>query len=151
MPARGAGHAEHVVEAHHDVGDDDRLDGLEEVIQFLDVAALLLGKQQLDADPDQDHAAGKLEIGQRHQVGGERRQDDHEHDDAQAAEQERPLLLRRRERSASESDDDGVVAAQNDVDRGDLKKRDQQIGGRGEIHPVVPSARSEKGAARQDR
>ena len=47
-----------------------------------DVLRLVVAHEQLHADPRQQHAADHLEVGQAHQVGGERRERRHQHDHA---------------------------------------------------------------------
>ena len=86
--------------------------------------SLVLGQQQLDADPEQQHAADDLDVRQRHQQRGERGQRGHQHDDAAGADDERVALLAcggsDRQASAMTT---RVVAAQHDVDDGDLEQR----------------------------
>src|SRR6185437_4436538 len=62
-PRRG-GDAEHVVDAHHEIGDDHRSYGGEQPVASLHVMtalAVLLG-YELDADPHQQQAADDLQV-----------------------------------------------------------------------------------------
>ena len=67
VAARGRGHGDHVVEAHHEVGDEDGADGGPEVVARLDVRTVVLGDEELHADPQQEHGADQLEPRQREQ------------------------------------------------------------------------------------
>jgi hypothetical protein len=129
MAARSACHAQDVVQAHHDVRDDDGLHCGPEAAHRLRRAVLLLLTRckQLDADPQQKHAADVLQIGKGQQVGREGGQHRHQDDDSRRADRKRLLLLLEGQVAARERDDDGVVAAQKDVDDADLKQRDPRV------------------------
>jgi hypothetical protein len=138
MPLGGARHAEHVVQAHDDVRDDDGPHRFPEIARALEIAVAILGKEQLDADPDEQNAADQLDVGHRHQGSGERGEQRHQHDDAAGTDDEGPALVLRIERAAGERDDDGVVAAQHHVDDRDLDQRRPHFGV-GEVgqHPLL--------------
>jgi len=107
----------------------------QKVAAFLDVPVFVLGQQQLDADPQQQHAANDLDVRQRHQQCGARREERHQDDDAACADDERLPLLASGQRTARERDDERVVAAQHDVDDGDLEERAPGFGiGEGRQH-----------------
>ena len=93
LPAGGAGHAQHVVQAHHDVGDDDGLDRAPEAAAVVDVAGFVLGEQQANADPQQQHGPDQLEIAQAEQVRGHRGERGHQDDDPGSAHDEGLPLL----------------------------------------------------------
>ena len=69
----GARNGDHVVEAHHEVRDDDGLDGADELATALDLFMIaVLGKQELGADPDEKRTARHLEereVEKHHRAG----------------------------------------------------------------------------------
>ena len=87
----GAGDGDDVVHAHHEVGDDDRLDGRPAACRWpamLPWPSSSLGHQQLDADPDQQHRADELQERDRQQRQREEDQHHAQHDGAGGAPQD---------------------------------------------------------------
>jgi len=115
-----------IVQAHDEVGDQDRLDRRHQVLVRLDVGVVVLGNEELDADPEEQQAADQLEPGQREQRHGEQREDDSQDDRRARAPENRQLLLSRRQRARGEGDDHRVVARQDDVDADDLRQAEPE-------------------------
>ena len=72
MPAHAlcsTGNGNHVVDAHHQVSDDDGTYRHPQLVGAGDVAVciLFLGQQQLHADPQQQQGAHRLQVGDRQQ------------------------------------------------------------------------------------
>jgi hypothetical protein len=113
------GHAddgEHVVEAHHGVGDGDGLDGAPKLVGggYL-VPALVLAHHELHGDPEQEQGAGRLEEGHAREPGDHQVEDDAQADGDAGSEQDADLALVRRQVAAGQRDDDRVVPRQHDV------------------------------------
>lgn len=126
---RRGGHGDHVVQAHHQVGDQDGADGDHHAAMTLGFAFILFfAGQQLQADPQQQAAAHDLQEGQLQQLGRDHGQDDPQHHGGAGAEHDGFLLLCGGQRACCEGDDDGVVARQDDVDPDDLQQADPEIG-----------------------
>ncbi|MDT4879617.1 hypothetical protein FQZ97_1153100 [compost metagenome] len=87
---------------------------------------VVVRRQQLDADPHQQHRARELE--ERHVEQRHRKDDqDHAQDDGAGGAPDDPLgALRGRQLAAGQRDHDGVVAAEQDVDDDDLAQRDPE-------------------------
>src|SRR5690606_31075309 len=113
---------DHVVQAHHEVGHDDGLDGRHQRAAAFDVAvSLVLGHEQLDADPHQQQTAHQLQERHAQQRHREEDQDHAQADGAGRAPQNALHATLGRQVAARQGNDDGVVAAQQDVDQDDLK------------------------------
>ena len=100
VAVRCAAHGQHVVQRHGDVGDHDDLDRLPEALCFL--AVLVFGHalhEELDRDPEDEHAAGELHIVELQQLGHEEREDDAQQHGRSGAEDDAFLALLLREGS----------------------------------------------------
>ena len=142
------GNGNHVVDAHHQVSNDDGTHGHPQLVRTGDVAVCILffGQQQLDADPQQQQRAHRLQVGDRQQ---RKCKDDQQ--DAQRNGTDRPpddalTPLGGVELAHGQGDDHRVVATQQDVDEHDLANG-QPERGRGEIQFHVREA-PRKGASR---
>ena len=115
--------ANHVVEAHHQVGHDHRPDGGQQAVACLDVrlAAIVLGNQ-LDADPEQQRGADELKERELQELDGEKRQHDPQDDRAHHAPEDPEHAHPAREIAARERDHHRVVAGEQDVDDDDLER-----------------------------
>ena len=85
---RGAGDGDHVVDAHHQVGDDHGLAPPPTACRWpsmLPWPSSSSGSQQLDADPQQQQRADHLQVRNRQQREREEDQDDAQHDGAGGA------------------------------------------------------------------
>ena len=138
MPRRlgRRGNRDHVVEAHHDVGDRDNADGAPEIVGGRDLAVtvVLFGNHELDRDPEQQEATHQLQERIAHRLRNhEREQDAQQHRDA-GAEDHAPEALFRRQHAAGERDHHRVVAGQDDIDADDLSRRDPE-GRREQVPP----------------
>ena len=134
-----AGNGDDIVDAHHQVGDDDGAHRHPEPVGAGDVAVgvFLFGQQQLDADPEEQHGAHQFQVRDRQQ--GQRKDDQQ---DAQAngtdgAPDDALASLGGVQLAHGQCDDDSVVAAQQNVDEHDLPDG-QPEGGGGEVHSDVP-------------
>ena len=126
----GARNGDHVVEAHHEVRDDDGLDGADELAAALDLFMIaVLGKQELGADPDEKRTARHLEereVEKHHRAGD---QHDAQGDGAGRAPEDALVALALRQVAARHGDHDGIVAAEKNVDHDDLADRSpMQVG-----------------------
>ena len=126
---RCAGDGEHVVQAHHGVGDDDRVHRAPERRHrgFAMAVLALLGQQQAIGDPDQHQATGEQQAGDLEQPD-----DDHRHqaahgDGADRAPDDRAPLQQWRQRARRQRDDHGVVAREHDVDHDDREQRREKL------------------------
>ena len=113
--AGGGRHGDDVVDAHHQVGDEDGADRRAHRSRLLDLALFLGVEQELDADPEQRQGADDLQVGHLQHLDGDDRQHDPHHDRGGAAVDDRLLLLLRRQRPRRHRDHDRVVAREQDV------------------------------------
>ena len=119
-----AGHAEHVVDAHQRIGDDDGLHGRPErrhADAGMLVAIMRIG-QQLVGDPQQTQATDQHQAGNAQQPD---HADGHHgaHDDgAHSAPDDGFLLQFRWQAARCKCDDDRVVAGQHQIDQDDGKQ-----------------------------
>ncbi|KAG1086867.1 hypothetical protein G6F40_013847 [Rhizopus arrhizus] len=119
-----AGDGDHVVQAHHEVGDDDGLDRGGDGCPALHVAMrIVFRNQELDADPDEQQAAHDFQERDRQERQCESDQHDTQDDGARGAPQDALHALLGGQIATSQRDHDGVVAAQQDVDEDDLEYR----------------------------
>src|SRR5690606_4971859 len=121
---RSAGNGDDVVQAHNQVGNEDGLHGTPDGAAALHVAmCVFFGNEQLDADPQQQHAADDLQEGdvQQHQCEGD--QDHAQADGAGSTPQNALHALLGCQVAAGQRDDDGIIATQQDVDQDDLENR----------------------------
>ena len=118
---RGARNGDDVVEAHDEVGHDDRLDRADQTAASFDlVVRAVVRNQKLHADPEQEHAARHLEEGEIQQHDGEGDQNHAQCDRTGRTPENAELALFVRQVSTGHGDDDGVVAPQENVDHDDL-------------------------------
>src|SRR6267378_214160 len=122
-------HGDDVVQAHDQVGDEDSLDGGEELVARRDLRVVVLGHQQLHADPEQQQAADDLEPGKGEQRHREQREEDPHHDGGPRTPDDRLRLLLPGQRARGERDHHRVVARQDDIDADDLSQSDPEFGG----------------------
>ena len=86
---RRGGHGDHVVQAHHQVGNQDGAHrGHQAAVGLALAVALFLVAQQLHADPQQQQAADDLQVRQREQLGRDHGQHDPQHHGGARAEQD---------------------------------------------------------------
>ena len=93
------------------------------------VSVLLLRRQQLDADPQQQGGTDQLQVRHLQQRQGERNQHDAQHDCAGRSPQNALGAQMRRQLAAGQSDHHGIVATQQDVDHDDLTNCYPELGG----------------------
>ena len=118
---RSARDGDDVVEAHDEVGHDDRLDRAHETAASFDlVVRAVVGNQKLHADPEKEHAARHLEEGEVQQHDREGDQNHAQGDRTRRAPENAEFALFVRQVSTGHGDDDGVVAPQENVDHDDL-------------------------------
>ncbi len=142
MLARRAGHRQHVVERHRDVGDDDLPGRLREGLarragrdlpvavevligeHFVDVVGLAVAQllPHLPAHPQQQDAAGEQEADDRQQLRGDAGEDDAQDGRGDDAKKDRLVARLLRKTRGRQADDDGVVARQHEVDHDDLRE-----------------------------
>src|SRR5262249_21051521 len=123
-PLGGGGHGNDVVEAHHQVGDDDRPHRREHAVARLDlVLALVLLPDKLDADPDEKRSADQSDPRIDEEPHGEKGEHDAQHDRTQHAPEDAYAALPRREIAARERDHHGVVSGEENVDGDDFHHR----------------------------
>ena len=125
---RRAGNADNVVEAHHQIGDDDRAYRDHQPVGGLHIMTItVFVGDELDPNPDQQHAPDQIEVGKFQQADGEERQDDPQYNGARSAPEDAPTPLALRQVAARKRDDHRVVAGQQDVDDDDLKRCDPKL------------------------
>src|SRR5690606_33135567 len=113
-------HAEHVVQAHDQIGDQDGLDGAPQVgVAFDFFVAVILG-QQLHTDVEQRNSADQFEIRQRQQLQCEDGEHDTQNDGGGAAVQHGQPFLFGWQGFGGQCDHHGVVAGEHDVDQDDV-------------------------------
>ncbi|MNT21584.1 hypothetical protein D3C72_1569270 [compost metagenome] len=92
------GHSNHVVQAHHQIGNQDGADGSHHRAGALGCAfVVFIASQQLQADPQQQATADDLQEGQLQQLGGHHGQHDPQHHGGARAKHDGFFLLLRRE------------------------------------------------------
>src|SRR5574343_2049526 len=124
----GSGHGDHVVQAHHQVGDQDGADGDPQAGLFTAFAFFLfVTAEQLGADPQQQQAADDLQVGQRQQLGSDHGHHDPQHHGGARAEQDGFFLLVFRQRAGGQRDHHRVVTREDDVDPDDFDQADPKI------------------------
>ena len=95
---RSGGHGDHVVQAHHQVGDQDGANGDHHRAIALGFAvAVFFARQQLVADPQQQHTADDLQEGEFQQLGGHHCQHNAQHHGGARAKHDGFFLLCRGE------------------------------------------------------
>src|SRR5690606_4453910 len=123
-----AGHRQHVVEAHHGVGDDDGADGGPEGGAGLNrvMISLFLHEQSV-GDPDEEYAADQQKAGNFQDPDDEDRRKGTDGDGPCGSPEDGLFLLFLRQVSGGHSDDDGIVTCQNQIDNDDGEKCDEKI------------------------
>src|SRR6185503_3684017 len=113
--ATGGGcNCQDIVEAHDDVGDGDDLDGFPDVGARFDALLVgLLAHEQLDGDPEQDHAANQFEPGQIEQLLNHQREGDAQEHRGSGTEDDANDALTPRQRAAGERNHNRIVAGEN--------------------------------------
>ncbi|MCY1232489.1 hypothetical protein D9M72_449830 [compost metagenome] len=135
---RSGGHGHHVVERHHQVGDQDGADGGPDIVLAVVAFLVVIAGQQLHADVDQQHGADDLEVRQAQQLDRGHGQH-HAHDDGGgAAPEDGLLLLGGRQVARGERDHHRVVAGQDDIGQDDRSQRNPECGGRQQFHGRAP-------------
>ena len=125
-----------VVDTHHQVGDDDRLDGSPQTVRPFDVAMLIVitGGQQLHADPHQEQGTHDLQEGDGQKREREEDQDHPQADGARGTVDDAQATLSFRKLAAGQCDHHCVVATQQDVDHDDLTDGDPEFRGGQGVH-----------------
>src|SRR5690606_38804584 len=73
----GAGDRNNVIQAHNEVGNDDGLDRRHQCGTALDaIVGIFIRQEQLDADPEQQHATDDLHEGYGQECNSKENQDD---------------------------------------------------------------------------
>jgi hypothetical protein len=130
-------HGDDVVEAHHQVGDQDRLDRRRHAAGGGPLSSpSSSGISSWTAIHSSSPAPTSLRYGQAQQLDGDDRQHDPHHHRGAAAPGDGALLLIDRQAPGGECDHHGVVAREDDVHADDLHQRDPEFGA-GEIHAVL--------------
>ena len=122
-----AGNRDHIVERHHEVGDDDRLDRGPKLVtrRYVAVSVRVARRSdQLDADPQQHQPADQLEQGHVQQRDCDSDQDHAQHDRARAAPQDAEAPLLRGQVAAGQRNQQRIVTTEQDVDHDDLADGD---------------------------
>ncbi len=126
---RRACNGDDVVDAHDQVGHDDGLDGGEQLVAALDVTVgLVVGCEQLDADPHQQNGTDQFDERHGQQRHRERDEDDAQDDGAEGAPDDAFGALCRWQLAARQRDHNRVVATQQNVDKDDLSQGDPERG-----------------------
>src|SRR5882762_2390364 len=134
------GYRDDIVQAHHEVRDQDGFDRRQQVGARLDsVAAVVLGNQQLHRDPEQQRAADELEVGKLQQLDRDDGEHDAQHHRRCGSPDDRLLLLVRRQGARRQSDHDGVVAGQDDVDPDDRPEPEPELRRQKLFHSALSS------------
>ena len=160
MLARRAGHGQHIVQRHGQVGQQDLEQRLAQGLRLgrvggcaadlhprrrlqrgfaLGAFLAALGAQvapHLPADPEQQDAAGHQQADDFQQLGGDQRKADQHHHGARQPHDNGAAALMRRQAGGGHADGHGVVAGQRQVDHHHLEKRGDRAGGQqvGELH-----------------
>ena len=121
----GACNGDHVINRHHHVGNNNRLDRAEELRISFDMLFLtiVIRQDQLVADPEQEAAADHLKEGEIQQEHSEGDQDHTQNDGASRTPENTLGSLILRQIAARKSDHHRVVTAEQDVDHDDLTDR----------------------------
>ena len=122
------GNGDDIIQGHHRIGDQDRLDRSPHVGFRRDPVpvTLVLGNHQLDPDVQQQEPADELEIRDLQQRDDDQAEDDAEHHGRRAAADDGHLALGIWQRTAGERDHHGVVPGQEDIDSYDLHQVDPE-------------------------
>src|SRR5499426_4163451 len=119
----GGGHAEHVVEAHGDVGHDDDPDRFPERRARAGLAVFAGARpHEPDGDPDEGEPAQELEERDAQKIAHHGDEGHAQAHRSRRAPQPAEELLARRQPADSERDDEGVVTGQRDVDEHDAEE-----------------------------
>jgi hypothetical protein len=135
---------DHVVHAHHRVGDDDRLDrsGQRATSLYIAVLILVFRQDQLDPDPEQQQSANDLEVGNGKQLEGEIDQNDAQTNGTEDAPEDSFVALCVGQFAARQGNHHGVVSPEQDVNGYDLEDRNPESR-RSEIgHEAYPVLRA---------
>ncbi len=139
----------HIVEAHHDVGDDDNADRAPQILDcFRRVFGIVrLRRNKLDGNPEQREPARELEIRQLHQCRDDTGKQNEQYGGRAGTEDHAPEPLLRRKRADGERNHDRIVAGQENIDSHDLQRGQARMPGaslRTSKHPrsvpLVPSS-----------
>ena len=116
------GDGQHVVQAHHKVGDGDGPYGAPQGLGGLDVLFLVVAfDRELDRDDEQQDAACERQPGQLHDRLEHHGEGQPQAEGCNDAERDAHLALPFGERAARQCNDDSVVAREQDVDADDLE------------------------------
>ena len=123
LPVGGSGHRDHIVEAHHDVGDHDDADRMPQRSAGGNFVALVFRHEKLGRDDQQRNSTRQLQVGQRHQRHDDAGERDQEHHGDAGADRHAPQAMPAVQAAAGHRDDERVVAGQQHVDPDDLANR----------------------------
>ena len=132
---RRSRHGDHVVEAHHQVGNEDGANGGHQAAIGLGLALfLLVVAEQLKTNPQQQADAHDLQERKLQQLGRHHRQQDPQNHGGAGAPEHGFLLLMGGKGPGGQRDDHRVIARKNDVDPDDLHQADPEIGALQKLH-----------------
>jgi hypothetical protein len=121
--ARCPSDREDVVQAHHDIGENDRPDGSTERFGGVepDILGIMPRHDQADRDEDQEQAADRLQQRDIQQQRGEHREEDAQANRAHAAPDDRLAPVVVIEVARRHADDDRVVPGKHQVKHDDAE------------------------------
>ncbi len=117
-----AGNGDHVVQAHHKVGNDDGFNGFPQGgTAFHITVAIIFRDQQFHTNPDQQQGTDHFQVRHGQQGQSKGNQDDAQANGAGRTPQNTFDTLFGRQVTTSQCDNHGVIAPQQYIDQDDLK------------------------------